>query len=445
MTRRTLIAVVTGLALALTAGTMQSAFAQMPTFPDPEPGLVIPYGPGELQYGELRLPEGDGPFPVAVTIHGGCFLDRLGQGTLRGASAALAEAGFAAWDVNYRRLGHEGGGWPGSYLDVGSAIDHLRKLAGEYPLDLDRVVVIGHSAGAPLAVWAAGRSALPQESEIRGASPLRVKAAVALDGPMDLAAWSRTGRDAAACGGEATIERFMGGTPDEVPDHYRTGSPAQMPPNRSAIYLLNAGMMIELGDSERMTRRVESGDEDITVIPVPESDHFQLVIPDEPTWSVVLETIITAARTEPGAIRTWLEEHRGTDWSGPAELWLDPTGYEALNSDATLTVEGDALTYTWAYEGEEQQGELRWDEQGVSWHDSWHQGEAVELVPIPSHGSLFAGAYSYPAGTGPDWHWRIKLSQRPDDALVLQMTNVAPWGEEARAVRMVFSSAGDAP
>lgn len=135
--------------------------------------------------------------------------------------------------------------------------------------------------------------------------------------------------------------------------------------------------------------------------------------------------------------RSWIGKHLGTTWSGESELWIDPMGNEVEVSGATLDVVADGIAYTWAYNGNEQSGELRWNGEGLQWKDSWHQPETVALALVPGHGSLVAAEYSYAAGTGPDWHWRIKLAERPDGALVLQMTNIAPWGEEARAVRTV--------
>lgn len=134
---------------------------------------------------------------------------------------------------------------------------------------------------------------------------------------------------------------------------------------------------------------------------------------------------------------SWISNNQDTTWSGKSELWVDPTGNDASISDATLNVNPDGIVYTWSYKGAEQAGELRWDGDSLRWKDSWHQPGGVTLTLVPGHGSLFAAEYSYSAGTGPDWHWRIKLAERPDDTLVLQMTNIAPWGEEARAVRTV--------
>ena len=135
--------------------------------------------------------------------------------------------------------------------------------------------------------------------------------------------------------------------------------------------------------------------------------------------------------------QSWVSDHEDTTWSGESELWVDPTGNNAQVSDATLSVGDEEIAYTWVYKGDEQSGELRWSGESLQWKDSWHQPEGVDLAVVSGHGSLIAAEYSYPAGTGPDWHWRIKLAVRPDGTLVLQMTNIAPWGEEARAVRTV--------
>jgi hypothetical protein len=140
--------------------------------------------------------------------------------------------------------------------------------------------------------------------------------------------------------------------------------------------------------------------------------------------------------------QVWVDDHLDTAWSGKSELWLDPKGNDADVSDATLSVGADEIVYTWVYQGVDQSGELRWQDESLQWKDSWHQPEGVTLTLVPGHGSLIAAEYSYAAGPGPDWHWRIKLAERPDGTLVLQMTNIAPWGEEARAVRTVLRQPG---
>ena len=157
------------------------------TLPSKPATARVAYGQDSLQFGDLRLPEGRGPFPVVVMIHGGCWVHRLASLQNTAAlSDALRDAGVATWNVEYRRYDNPGGGWPGTMRDIGDAVDSLRGLAKTYPLDLGRVVVAGHSAGGHLALWAAARKRLPKDSPLYVKDPLPVHAAVALGGPGDL-------------------------------------------------------------------------------------------------------------------------------------------------------------------------------------------------------------------------------------------------------------------
>lgn len=123
---------------------------------------------------------------------------------------------------------------------------------------------------------------------------------------------------------------------------------------------------------------------------------------------------------------------------GVAELWLDPAGNDAEKSACTAHVEADRLEYTWSREGVEHRGTLALTDAGARWQDAWHQSEGVDCAPIAGSWALVAVTYNYRAPGTPDWGWRIFVCLRPSGELVLQMTNVTPWGEEARAVRMIF-------
>ncbi|MEM7061861.1 MAG: hypothetical protein AAF572_01700 [Cyanobacteria bacterium P01_B01_bin.77] len=136
-------------------------------------------------------------------------------------------------------------------------------------------------------------------------------------------------------------------------------------------------------------------------------------------------------------LQPWLNQFQGSQWKGKAELWLDPNGNEANVSECILAFESRVLTYSWAYEGETKTGSFIFDDDGATWTDSWHQPEPVRCQNLSDAWGLFTVEYSYSVPSGPDWGWRSKLSQRPDGSLVLQMTNIAPWGEEGRAVRMI--------
>lgn len=125
-------------------------------------------------------------------------------------------------------------------------------------------------------------------------------------------------------------------------------------------------------------------------------------------------------------------------WRGTSELWLDPLGNDVLTSDCELAVSSDEASYTWSKDDKHHEGRFTLGDDGaVFWSDSFHQSEPTRQQ-VREDWSLLSLFYSYGAGEGPDWGWRMAFSERPDGSLVLQMTNVTPWGEEGRAVRMVL-------
>ena len=126
-------------------------------FPSPEADHRIAYGEDKLQYGELRLPEGKGPHPTMILIHGGCWLSQFDLSHARLLADAFTKEGIATWLIEYRRVGDEGGGWPGTFEDVANAGEFLKQLSKPYNLDLERFIVAGHSAGGHFALWFANR------------------------------------------------------------------------------------------------------------------------------------------------------------------------------------------------------------------------------------------------------------------------------------------------
>src|SRR5688572_21602887 len=168
----------TVIAAALVSGAVVAAWAQQAVpapalmrpadigrLPMPPADHTLPYGQDANQIGELRLPAGSGPHPVIVLVHGGCWMPIAGR-YLAAMGDELKKDGIASWSIGYRRIGERGGGWPNTYLDVGRAIDRLRDIAAPYKLDLHRVVVLGHSAGGHLAMWAATRQRIDAKSPL---------------------------------------------------------------------------------------------------------------------------------------------------------------------------------------------------------------------------------------------------------------------------------------
>lgn len=278
------------LALILVAATasalaQQVSPEQLERLRVPEPTLLTHYGPAPQQYGVLRIPRGTPPaggFPVAMVVHGGCWT--AGYATRRGTdpiAAALAARGIATWNIEYRQVGEPGGGWPGTFQDWGAALDALRPLARWHPLDLSRLVVVGHSAGAHGAAWLAARPHLAADSEVRGPDPLSVRAAIALDGPLEVAGFG--GRDAQVCG-RPVIAPLMGGSEGAQPLRYAQASAYQR--GRTApVTLLEAGLLT----AEELARvREQPG---VEVVTVRQRGHFELIAPSQPAWRQSLEAI----------------------------------------------------------------------------------------------------------------------------------------------------------
>ena len=287
----------------------------------------IAYGTDSLQFGDLRVPAGRGPFPVAVVIHGGCWQHNFASLQNTAAlSDALRDAGVATWNVEYRRYDNPGGGWPGTFLDVAVATDSLRSIATRYPLDLTRVVSVGHSAGGHLALWLAARRRLAANSPLRTGAPLPLAAAIALGGPGDLRDFSSYGDP--ICG-ERVIQKLMGGDPDVVPDRWAQGSPVQLLP-------LGTRQIMIAGESDRVMPqraleayatavRAKGGGVggDIEIIRIPGAAHFEVIAPTSAAWPTVRDVIVKALTPAP--------PNRQTQGQNSARWWNDVT---ALSHDS---------------------------------------------------------------------------------------------------------------
>jgi acetyl esterase/lipase len=255
----------------------------------------IPYGQDERQFGELRLPKGSGPFPLAVVIHGGCWISRFA--TLQSTAAladALRDAGIATWNIEYRRADHPGGGWPGTFTDVADGTDIVRQIAKQHPIDVSRVVTVGHSAGAHLALWSAGRKRLPKGSPLYREDPLPLRAAIALGGPGDLQEFY--GRAKNICGSNV-IEQLMGGSPETVPDRYAQGSPVQLLPAGVPQVLIvgeGDGVMPEAARRAYASAARRAGDS-VEVVEVP-GGHFEVIAPTSEAWPAVRDKVLSIVK-----------------------------------------------------------------------------------------------------------------------------------------------------
>ena len=263
------------------------SFTQLTELPAPPPSHRIAYGPGEFQLGNLRLPNGRGPHPVVLFIHGGCWLSRYDIAHAKALEQALADSGYAVWSIEYRRVGNDGGGWPGTFEDIARGADHLRTIAAEYNLDLSRVVAMGHSAGGQFALWLAARRKLPAGSALHVANPIPVRAVVGLAPAPDLEGLHATG----VC--DNVIDKLMGGSPQQHPERYAAVSPMQLSPIGVPQVLIVGALDRTWAPPGRAyyARAMAAGDTAVKLVDAPEAGHFDIVAPTTSSWRLVVEAL----------------------------------------------------------------------------------------------------------------------------------------------------------
>ncbi len=243
------------------------------------------YGDHRSQVGDLWLPTGassagDG-VPVVVLIHGGYWRSIYTKAVMNRLARAVAARGWAAWNVEYRRMGllGGGGGWPATLTDVGAAVDHVPRLEH---VDPRRMITCGHSAGGCLALWVAarGRPGAGPGATTPEAAPL---AALALAGVVDLE------RGAALGLGGGAVTRFMGGPVEQHPDRYRSTSPAALLPLGIRQVLVHglADTVVPPAMSQDYERAARDAGDDARYVPVPGVGHRGMIDPASAAWPLI--------------------------------------------------------------------------------------------------------------------------------------------------------------
>ncbi len=253
----------------------------------------LKYGNDVQQFGDLRLPKGTDLHPVLIVIHGGCWVSTFADLNFMSAFAeAFTEKGIATWNIEYRCIDKPGGGWPGTFQDVGNAVDYLRTIAKPYHLDLNRVVVVGHSAGGHLALWAAARHKLPKNSILATNEPLQIRGVIDLAGPGDLESFILIEKRVCK---EAVVTKLLGGTPSKISEAIPQGSPYAMLP-------LKVKQVLIIGDkdptvpaelSKKYVTKAKEGGDDIRFILVEDVSHFEVIAPGSKAWPIVENTVIS--------------------------------------------------------------------------------------------------------------------------------------------------------
>jgi acetyl esterase/lipase len=241
--------------------------------------VIHRYGDDPAQFGELWQPEGPA-LGTVVLIHGGFWKAAYNLSLGRPLAADLAERGYAAWNLEYRRVGN-GGGWPATFEDVAAGLDLLATL----PVDTSQVAAVGHSAGGHLAVWAAGRTGLP--SGAPGAGPaVALAGVVAQAGVLALADCARDGLGTNAALG------LMGGPPDELPEPYRLADPMTWLPSPATVVCLHshADQRVPYAYSERYVAADAAAGGRARLVQT-FGDHFTLIDPATPDWAVAVAAL----------------------------------------------------------------------------------------------------------------------------------------------------------
>jgi len=253
----------------------------MQDVPPAPPATRIAYSRGEFQVGDLRVPSGRGPHPVAIVIHGGYWRARYDLKEVEHLCEAVTRRGLATWSLEYRRIGNPGGGWPGTLDDVRTGAAHLEKIATERSLDLKRVVAMGHSAGGHLVLWLAKQNAIA----LRGI--------VALAPVADLRrAWELKLSD-------TVVADLLGGS----------ASPIELVPLGVAQRVLHGTNddVVPLEISRRYVAAAKKSGDDSKLIEVAGAGHFELIDPRSSAWPVVKEAVLELVNETPSHINSRVE------------------------------------------------------------------------------------------------------------------------------------------
>lgn len=244
--------------------------------PPPPADARISYGTDRYQFGEVRIPKGKGPFPVVMNIHGGFWRAAYDLSHAGHLCAALTAKGMITWNVEYRRVGNPGGGWPGTFEDIRSAYRYVPQLAKRYSVDVNKVVVMGHSAGGQLALCLAAHES-------------SVKRVVSLAGVVDLqkAYELHLSNDA--------VVAFMGGKPSEVPEHYAEADPMKLSIAHSTTQWLIHGAADDVVPcylSRNYAQTKQQAGADVHYLEISTAGHFELIDPRSRAWPKVADTVL---------------------------------------------------------------------------------------------------------------------------------------------------------
>jgi acetyl esterase/lipase len=264
--------------------------------PLPKATAQIAYGPDPLQIAEVWRPDGKGPFPTVLMIHGGCWRSGLANLHIMDYAAEdLRRRGVAVWNIEYRGVDRPGGGYPGTFQDVNAAADALVAHGRDFGLRTDKIVVLGHSAGGHLALWLAARPILPRNSPLRDNRRLSIAWAVSLGGLPDLATATE------GCG-EKTVAMLLAGA--NASDPLADTSPASLLPGPAPRMLIH-GARDDTSPPKQgkayVAKARAARDIRAWSYAVPGDGHVEEIAPGSRTWSAVTLGLDSVFHSSDGA------------------------------------------------------------------------------------------------------------------------------------------------
>jgi acetyl esterase/lipase len=249
------------------------------TIPPPPADARIAYGSDPNQFLDLRLPKTKSPHPLVINIHGGFWRAKYDLAHAGHLCAALTAKGIATANLEYRRVGNDGGAWPNTFADIRAAYQFLRQNAHTHNFDVQKIVIMGHSAGGQLALCLAAHEPT-------------VTRAVSLAGVVDLQRAYRL-----HLSNDAVVE-FLRGTPAEIPDHYREADPVQLPIPQARQWLIHgaADDIVPSGFSRDYVAAKQKHSarekEDVHLLEIAGAGHFDLIDPRSAAWKQVEQTVL---------------------------------------------------------------------------------------------------------------------------------------------------------
>ena len=245
--------------------------------PQPPPDQRAAYGADPNQFLEVRLPRSKGPHAVVLNIHGGFWRAKYDLAHAGHLCQALRAAGVATINLEYRRVGNTGGGWPGTFEDIRSAYRFIQQAHSRFQIDVNRLVVMGHSAGGQLALCLAAHEP-------------SVRRVISLAGVVDLK------KGFALHLSNDAVAEFLGGKPDQVPEHYREADPMELSIPQTQQWLIHGredNIVPSEFSREYVVQKKKTG-ELAELLEIPRAGHFELIDPASEAFQQVTNTVLKA-------------------------------------------------------------------------------------------------------------------------------------------------------